>query len=539
MSQLLKESLTFQIGPELVTAFAQFSGDFSSLHTDPDFGRRSVYGDNIVHGMLPLQFLAVLLSRSPKRNCRMVEIQGEFAKPIFIGDTVTLSIEENDGSYLYSVVRAGTQALITRGSFVLADEPHAETAIASQEPRPLLSERLVEKTYEFEEIQKGDSGQLCFDWQASQQQAFGQLLALAAPDLLIGATGSVVFLQLAMLSTLVGMCMPGRRATFQRFSLSSESNLSELSGPIQLDWMVSHKSAAANAITVRYGFEQSGTRLASGDLSVRVEKSRFVEPELCQLAQERATFGLESKVVLVTGASRGVGATTAKLFAVHGAKLVVNYLHSREQAESLVSEIESFGGQALAVQADVASEAEVARMVSECQHRFGRIDVLVNNAASNFSEMSFVETPWSKVQEDIDVMVKGAFLLMQAVLPIFVEQGGGKIVNVSTLATEVPPAMHAKYVIAKSALVGLTRAVAVEYAAQNVQVNLVTPSLIETDFTRGFSSVELARMKSTSPMKRLATPQDVADAIVFLASPRSAYTTGQQLMVTGGLAPFL
>ncbi len=153
--------------------------------------------------------------------------------------------------------------------------------------------------------------------------------------------------------------------------------------------------------------------------------------------------------------------------------------------------------------------------------------------------MSFLETPWSKVQEDIDVMVKGAFLLMQGVLPLFIEQGGGKVVNVSTLATEVPPAMHSKYVIAKSALVGLTRAVAVEYAAQNVQVNLVAPSLIETDFTRGFSSVELARMKSTSPMKRLATPQDVADAIVFLASPRSAYTTGQQLMVTGGLAPFL
>ncbi len=150
--------------------------------------------------------------------------------------------------------------------------------------------------------------------------------------------------------------MPGRRATFQRFSLSSESNSSELSGPILLDWTVSHKSAAANAITVRYSFEQAGARLASGDLSVRVEKSRFVEPELRQLAEQHASFGLEGKVVLVTGASRGVGATTAKLFAVHGAKLVVNYCHSREQALALVSEIESFGGQALAVQADVASE---------------------------------------------------------------------------------------------------------------------------------------------------------------------------------------
>ena len=143
-------------------------------------------------------------------------------------------------------------------------------------------------------------------------------------------------------------------------------------------------------------------------------------------------FDLSGKVAVITGSSRGIGKAIAERMAEHGARVVINYRSSSAEAEELVAEIEAYGGEALAVQADVSSAADVQRMVKEAVTHFGTIDVLVNGAASNFFPIPFLETTWDRIQDDLDVIVKGAFQVSQAVIPEFLRNGGGRIINIST-----------------------------------------------------------------------------------------------------------
>jgi 3-oxoacyl-[acyl-carrier protein] reductase len=163
----------------------------------------------------------------------------------------------------------------------------------------------------------------------------------------------------------------------------------------------------------------------------------------------------------------------------------------------------------------------------------------VNNAARDYRPIPFLKLTWEEIQKDLDVIAKGAFLCCREVIPLMLERGAGKIVNISSLATEVPPPDQAKYVMAKSALVGLTRSLAVEFAARNIQVNMVVPNFVETDFVAHVQEGFRKRIAEDIPMKRLASAHDVAQAVVFLSSAYASFTTGQKIMVTGGAAPLL
>jgi 3-oxoacyl-[acyl-carrier protein] reductase len=410
----------------------------------------------------------------------------------------------------------------------------------------LLVDHLQEQDHRFEAVKQGDVASFDLRWGGDQLRAYEDLLRLAAQDAkeplptdLLRGRDPGAFAMLATLSTLVGMVMPGRSATFQEFSLTMDGPLQEAPAQATLRSTVSFRSSTINTFSQEVVIGSGSETYAHGKVTVLVAKTPFVPPTIQELAEGHQDMGLRNKVVLITGGSRGLGATTAKLFAVHGARVVINYRSSSAEAEELVAEIEAYGGEALAVQADVSSAAEVQRMVKEAVTHFGTIDVLVNGAASNFFPIPFLETTWDRIQDDLDVIVKGAFQVSQAVIPEFLRKGGGRIINISTIAVETPPPFQTKYVVAKSALNGLTRALAAEYAGQNILVNMVVPSLVETDFTSGFNQVALGKLKAASPLKRLAQAQEVADAIVFLASSRSSFTTGQKLMVTGGLPPLL
>jgi len=248
---------------------------------------------------------------------------------------------------------------------------------------------------------------------------------------------------------------------------------------------------------------------------------------------------LKGKVVLITGASRGIGETTAKLFALFGARVIVNYHRGKEDADRIVQEILDEGGAAIAVQADVTQSDQVQRMVEKGIERFGAIHILVNNAVRDFRPISFADLTWDEIQKDLDVIVKGAFHCCKAVAPFMLEQGGGKIVNISSIAVDDPPPDQLKYVLSKSALVGLARSLSMEFASRNIQVNTVVPNFVETDLVSHVQESFRKKIAKDTPMNRHASPVDVAHAVLFLASAFSSYTTGQKIMVTGGKLPYL
>ena len=241
------------------------------------------------------------------------------------------------------------------------------------------------------------------------------------------------------------------------------------------------------------------------------------------------------KVALVTGSGSGLGTGIARRFAEAGAKVIVHYNQSRAGADAVVNDITSSGGNAIALQADVSREDDVARLISASVDAFGHIDVLINNAGIYplDSLLDMRADQWDAV---IDANLRSAFLCTQAVAKqMILQSSGGAIVNITSIEAENPAPMHAHYDAAKAGLLMLTRASAAELGKHGIRVNAVAPGLIgregiERDWPEG-----VARWQAAAPLRRLGTPEDVADACLFLASPAARWITGASLTVDGGV----
>jgi 3-oxoacyl-[acyl-carrier protein] reductase len=350
-------------------------------------------------------------------------------------------------------------------------------------------------------------------------------------------------LALTLFSTLVGTRLPGDSATFLEFAAELAREI-ETGNPYRLEGIVTHISNATRILNVGVSVlekrERGSEPVVRGRVTSLVNEPHRIMPTIKELKEASATdMSLRGKVVLVTGASRGIGETIAKLLSLYGARTIVNYHRGKDDALRIVGEITAEGGSARAIQADVTRLEQVRAMVAEGKDRFGTIHILVNNAVRDYRPIPFLSLTWEEIQRDLDVIAKGAFHCCQEVIPLMLAAGGGKIINISSVAVDNPPAHQAKYVLAKSALVGLTRSLSIELASKNIQVNLVVPSFIETDLVAHIPEGFRARIAREAPMQRLGTPIDVAQAVVFLASSLSAFTTGQKIMVTGGGAPYL
>lgn len=243
---------------------------------------------------------------------------------------------------------------------------------------------------------------------------------------------------------------------------------------------------------------------------------------------------LAGKTALITGAVRRNGRAITHALAHEGAAIVINARKSIEEAELVRDEIEGLGGQAMVCIADVTDEDAVRRMFDEAGARFGQIDILVNNAADRervvFTEMSF--TQWRHI---VGVIMDGAFLCARAAIPMMLRSGWGRIVNVGGVGHHMPSYVgRAHAASAKAGLEGLTRALAMEYAKQNITVNCISPGRIGGEYGRASSAGELPDAKLVPPVGRTGVPEDVAAAVNFLCLPGSSFITGQTLHVNGG-----
>lgn len=249
---------------------------------------------------------------------------------------------------------------------------------------------------------------------------------------------------------------------------------------------------------------------------------------------------LENKVAVVTGASKGIGASIAKHFAAEGAKVVVNYVSSKDGADSVVKMITDNGGIAIAVQADVSKEADVIRLFEETKKAFGTLDILVNNAVFQ-QYLPIEQASVAAFHQHFDVNVLGPILTIQAALKLF-SDNGGSIINISSGASKMPMAGVSLYSATKAALDAITVSLSKELGAKNIRVNSILPGATETEgahsagVTTGSDAEKM--FVANTPLGRIGKPEDIAKAAVFLASDDAAWITGEQISVSGGMYGF-
>lgn len=244
---------------------------------------------------------------------------------------------------------------------------------------------------------------------------------------------------------------------------------------------------------------------------------------------------LDGKTAVVTGASRGIGRAIALELAKEGANVVVNYSGSEAKAQEVVEEISKIGSKAIAVQANVADNDSVQNLMKSALDEFGSIDILVNNAGITRDNllMRMKEDEWDDV---INTNLKGVFLCTKAVTRQMMKQRAGRIINIASVVGVMGNAGQANYTAAKAGVIGLTKTSARELASRNILVNAVAPGFITTEMTDALPEDIKEAMLSQIPLAKLGKPENVAKAVVFLASDDAEYITGQVLHVDGGIA---
>ncbi|OGB11629.1 MAG: hypothetical protein A3E79_07995 [Burkholderiales bacterium RIFCSPHIGHO2_12_FULL_61_11] len=337
----------------------------------------------------------------------------------------------------------------------------------------------------------------------------------------------------SLFSQLVGMRVPGKHALYLGQDLSFRR-------PVLIDETVRAvakvvgKSDATRTLVLN-------TEIRSADDKVIVMGTAKVKVRDDSRAAQRVSstvsipFDSGRRVALVTGASRGMGAQIAKTLAKKGFAVAVNYFRSADRAHNVVHEIELDGGVAFAVQADVRDAESVSALFVQVVETLGPPQVLVNSAVGEFINRPINDLRWADFVAHMEYQVKAALQLCQGAYPHMKSAGGGVIVNIlSQVTAGVPATGMADYVSAKNALMGLSKAMAAEWAEDMIRVNMVSPGLTRTEMTEHYQERAFKMEAARTPLKRIATPADVASAVAYLVGEEASFLTGVNLFVTGG-----
>ncbi|PHU15508.1 3-oxoacyl-[acyl-carrier-protein] reductase 2, chloroplastic [Capsicum chinense] len=308
----------------------------------------------------------------------------------------------------------------------------------------------------------------------------------------------------------------------------------------------SRSSAAASVASSSIRRQLSHLRLPSAPIQTSLSLQRWsssssaasgvrAQVATTEQAGVEAAAKVEAPVVIVTGASRGIGKEIALALGKAGCKVLVNYARSSKEAEEVSKEIEACGGEALAFGGDVSKEEHVESMIKTVVDRWGTIDILINNAGITRDTL-LMRMKKSQWQEVIDLNLTGVFLCTQAAAKIMMKKKKGRIINISSVVGLVGNAGQANYSAAKAGVIGLTKSVAKEYASRNITVNAVAPGFIASDMTAQLSEDIEKKILQSIPLGRYGQPEDVAGLVEFLAlNPAASYITGQVLTIDGGM----
>jgi 3-oxoacyl-[acyl-carrier protein] reductase len=250
-------------------------------------------------------------------------------------------------------------------------------------------------------------------------------------------------------------------------------------------------------------------------------------------------FDFTGKVVLVTGASSGIGRATAELFGRFGASVAITYLNNKDGADAAIAAISANGGARapIAIKADVTATSEINEMIQEVENGLGPVDILVNNAGSLIERLNTLEMTEERWNEVINLNATSAFFAAKAVIPKMLGKGSGVIVNVTSIAGRNGGALGSiHYSSAKAAILTMTKGLAKEFASQGIRINAVSPGVIDTPYHENFTTSEvMANLRKAIPMGREGRPDEVAKVIAFLASDAASYLCGETIEVNGGL----
>lgn len=337
----------------------------------------------------------------------------------------------------------------------------------------------------------------------------------------------------SFISTMIGTRLPGKGSLWYEQHIKFITPV-RIGDEIRIWAKVLHKSGAQRIIVLQTMiYNQEDKIVIEGEAKVKVPENRKKE-------SGKSINKLENMIeirgsIIISGASSGIGAATAVNLAKKGYAVVINYRSNEKSALTIVKEIEDFGGRAIHIRADISNIEEVNSMVTATLVKFGTIDGIVNNASAPINYRSFDEISWDDFQLHLDVQIKGSFNLCKAVMPHFIENKKGAIVNISSIyADNVPPVKMMHYNLAKAALVSLSRSLAVEHGPMGIRVNCVSPGMTNTDMIADIPDKAKMIAKVSNPLRRLAEPEDIANTISFLLSDDSRHITGETIRVCGG-----
>jgi 3-oxoacyl-[acyl-carrier protein] reductase len=331
----------------------------------------------------------------------------------------------------------------------------------------------------------------------------------------------------SFISTIIGTKLPGDGALW--FSQSLEFLLPvRIGDALTITAEVLKKNDKEQIIELKTEIQNQNRQIVTKGIA----KVKVIETEGSFLEVERNEN--IPKTALVIGGTGGIGKATCIQLAKDGFNVIVHYNKNKTLAEEIKSEVEKYKQKALIVNADIKNDEDIKEMISKGIRAFDKIDVLANCAATVIPNIKFQDLVWTDFLQQIEVNIRSTFTIIQAIVPEMIKNGYGKIINIGSVSTEKPNADWAHYIVAKSALIGLTKSLAFELAPKGIRINMVTPSLLNTELTADIPEKIKLLSAAQTPLRRLALAEDVAGVISFLASKKSDFLAGENIRVNGG-----